>query len=196
MGNRQRPSDSAMTSRIRQPQHLKLPAATRKLAAKLFEQQMWCWGCDIRHPDNLLLQYGFQRLRPPEGIRSSSVYLFSPTSDSQVALWGFGLFYGKQQCGGLYLKRSGFDPRFTRTMQLAGNEWESEPETETALSEVQTHELWHLIEATQHWIADYEQWVESTYGIAYRQQCVDCWHRKVSVPAPEMSVTWRQLAFQ
>src|SRR5689334_2275112 len=84
-----------------------------KRGAALFHQQMWCWGCDIRRPEgNLLLMYGFERERPPEGVHGSSSYFLHTPTERGIRLWGFGLFFTQQGQGSLFLQRYGFAPRW------------------------------------------------------------------------------------
>ena len=70
-------------------------ACVQRFAAALLDQQMWCWGCDIRHGEgNVLLQYGFSRWRPPEGTLGSTAYQLEAPPSRQVVLWGFGVGIG------------------------------------------------------------------------------------------------------
>ena len=67
----------------------------RKTGTLLLDQQLWCWGQDIRRVDgNALLAYGFTRHRPPEGEHGSPAYEWRGSGRSRVILWGFGFFYG------------------------------------------------------------------------------------------------------
>src|SRR5687768_12975270 len=45
----------------------RLPKALEKQGEALLEQQMWCWGCDVRRQEgNLLLAYGCERRASPD----------------------------------------------------------------------------------------------------------------------------------
>lgn len=71
---------------------LKIPSRTRKYATILLDQQLWCFGCDIRRTaGNLLLEYGFERKRPPISQKGSSCYSLN-WQGKQILLWGFGIF--------------------------------------------------------------------------------------------------------
>lgn len=88
-----------------------------KKGSRLLHTQCWFWGQDIRSPaGNLLVQYGFERFRPPEGVEGSSAYLLAlvPARETScLILWGFGLFYRTEGAGGIFLDRFRFLPRWT-----------------------------------------------------------------------------------
>ena len=47
----------------------------RKIGTTLLDQQLWCWGQDIRRTEgNALLAYGFTKHRPLEGKHGSTAY--------------------------------------------------------------------------------------------------------------------------
>lgn len=55
---------------------IKLPPKVQHTANALMEQQMWCWGCDVRRADgNLLMLYGAEK-RPSPEPRFHSAYTF------------------------------------------------------------------------------------------------------------------------
>ena len=67
----------------------------RKIGTTLLDQQLWCWGQDIRRAEgNALLAYRFTKHRAPEGKPGSTAYEWRGSGRSRVILWGFGLFYG------------------------------------------------------------------------------------------------------
>ena len=81
----------------------------RKIGTMLFDQQLWCWGQDIRRAEgNALLAYGFTKHRPPEGKHGSTAYEWRSSGRNRVVLWGFGFFYGDGDRGGLFLQRYKF----------------------------------------------------------------------------------------
>ncbi len=47
------------------------PMPVRRFAERLISQQLWCFGCDIKHArGNLLRRYGFSRHRSKEVVVS------------------------------------------------------------------------------------------------------------------------------
>ena len=89
-------------------------------AVGLLSQQVWCWGRDILRPEgNWLLQNGFVCIKPPaERDGCSSVYTLQLPRGRCVVLRGFGAFYGDQRCGGVFLPRYEFRPRYTKHATL------------------------------------------------------------------------------
>ena len=84
----------------------------RKIGTTLLDQQLWCWGQDVRRAEgNALLTYGFTKHRPPEGKHGSTAYEWRGAGRSRVILWGFGFFYGDGGRGGLFLQRYKFAPK-------------------------------------------------------------------------------------
>ena len=172
------------------------PTRVRQFASALLDQQMWCWGWDIRRSEgNVLLQYGFSRWRPPEGILGSSAYQLSSPPSRQVVLWGFGLFYGDGADGGLYLKRFTFAPLWCPNPDLRAALWRPEelpefrgPQTSGEQSSVQ-----RLLSAALRWTAEYETWVLATLGADYRRQCLAGWDKAVA-KAETMPSHWLRLA--
>lgn len=93
------------------PRPIRLPAAARRHGTRLLNQQFWLWGQDIRRQEgNVLLHHGFERMRPPDAVQGSRCYTLRLDPQRTVVLWGFGLFYGDQAHGGLYLSRFRLSP--------------------------------------------------------------------------------------
>ncbi|MFQ3534330.1 MAG: hypothetical protein SNJ58_00495 [Aggregatilineales bacterium] len=176
--------------------HLLLPASVRSLAPKLLDQQLWCWGCDIRRPEgNLLSAYGLVKLKAPEDVRLSSAYTLCFTDGAQVMLWAFGVFYGAPKRGGIFVKRGGFEPHYTSEHRLPITVWCAAPECKPPDS-VQTcaHAL-HLLTALSAWIASYEMWIAAQTPSDYRKACVMAWFaHKRAVPSEMMISAWRTIA--
>lgn len=167
-----------------------LPSTIRKFGSNLLAQQIWCWGQDIEHPDdNLLTQFGFQRHRDHENNRSSCYRL--DQGSLHIALWGFGLFFGAKDQGGLYLGRFEFDPVWSPLEQIPGSiHWPDDlPEFCRPSGSDQWKNARQLLSSLSNWIADYEEWVAQTIDIDYRKRCVESWLRPF-VKAEQMSQAW------
>jgi hypothetical protein len=55
---------------------VRIPANIQRAVIPLLDQQMWCWGCDVRRTQgNLLLAYGAEK-RPSPNARYHSAYTF------------------------------------------------------------------------------------------------------------------------
>ena len=167
----------------------------RKTGTMLLDQQLWCWGQDIRRVDgNALLAYGFTRHRPPEGNHGSPAYEWYGSDRRRVILWGFGFFYGDEVRGGIFLQRYKFAPKQTAVVDFSLPVWKLGQLPE--LSQPSDVEAWRrvfsLLTQGLTWIGDYERWIISDYGLDYRQRCIEAWKKKC-IPAHEMAAKWHEL---
>lgn len=103
-----------------------LPQFIRQQGAALMHQQCWLWGQDVKRPqENVLLDYGFTRHRAPETecTRGCTGYELLLPDGRAIVLWGFGLFLGDRDLGGMYVKRYGFSPRWLKESRLSLPIW-------------------------------------------------------------------------
>lgn len=142
-----------------------------------------------------MLQYGFSRWRPPEGILGSTAYQLDTPPSRQIVLWGFGLFYGDGADGGLYLKRFAFAPLWCPNPDLRASLWRPEelPELRGPQTSSERRSLQRLLSAALYWTAEYETWVLATLGPDYRRQCLASWEKAVAV-AEAVPGHWLRLA--
>ena len=172
-----------------------MPRLVQDFGLELLAQQLWCWGRDIEHPGgNVLMQFGFERHRYQGRSERSSCYRLDD-GDLHVCMWGFGIFFGQRDCGGLYLGRLDFCPRWApiESLSVAIHQTEDLPAFARPRGMAQWKSARTLWKAMQKWIADYERWVCHTAGIAYRRECVDAWLRPF-VSAKHMAPAWRFLS--
>jgi hypothetical protein len=134
---------------------------------------------------NLLLDYGFERMRAPDAAANSSQYTLALNKNDFVRLWGFGLFYGSEH-GGIYINRYDFTPRLASATQ---NGWQSIDEMRALPAAADTF----LLERAMWWIAEYEHWVLSNYGKSYRSACLAGWS-KCGLPESGLPSAWITLA--
>ena len=167
----------------------------RKTGTLLLDQQLWCWGQDIRRVDgNALLAYGFTRHRPPEGKHGSPAYEWRDSGRSRIVLWGFGFFYGDGGRRGLFLRRHNFAPKQTASVDFSLPIWNLRqlPELTQPRDVEARRRVFSLLTQGLTWIGDYERWIISEYGLDYRQRCTDAWKKK-RIPAHEMAAKWHEL---
>ena len=174
--------------------------AKRKLdaAASLLSQQIWCWGRDIdRNGGNLLLQRGFQRTEKPKGSTSSSIYQLKLSSTSRLVLRGFGVFFGDDRWGGLYVPRFEFEPKLTPEPVLHELVWSAKDLPPRRFPEPdEVHNCQRLLLALIEWIEVYEQWITTCVGETYRREILIDWNPKTGrvFPGEEMAAAWAALA--
>jgi hypothetical protein len=172
-----------------------MPQTIRRFGSKLLAQQLWCWGKDISYGDgNLLMRFGFARHRDTDADVRSTCYRLDQ-DDLHIALWGFGMFFGQRELGGLYLGRFEFCPDWAPIESISLSiHWPAElPIFDRPLGQDQWQRARKLWEALLAWIADYERWVLDVVGIEYRQHCVEQWLRPF-VRADQMPSAWRFLS--
>ena len=182
------------------PKHALLPHSLQKQAEMLFEQQMWCWGCDVRREaGNLLLAYGFRK-RPALESRTSSAYTCLLHPDGALTLWGWGLWIAAQGCGSLLISRDGFRLRGCAEAIYEPQAWR-EADLLPSVAPVrmaQEYAADTLLVQALTWIALYEDWLTTQVEPTYRTCALAAWPQrrrcKGGVPAHEMAARWALLA--
>jgi hypothetical protein len=172
-----------------------LSQSFRRHGARLMNQQCWCWGQDVRREEgNLLIAYGCSRERPPAGIAGATMYTIRPESRSTIVLWAFGLFYGQQGVGGLFVPRFGFTPSLVSSEQPPAGVWSPNhlPPMAIPTSATDWHRAGRLLAAAVRWIAGYEEWVLAHYGAAYRDGIV-AKLPYATIPVENMPAEWLAL---
>ncbi|MDZ4769944.1 MAG: hypothetical protein SGJ24_12525 [Chloroflexota bacterium] len=178
---------------------VKLPAALSRRGTALIEQQMWCWGCDVRRADgNLLLAYGCQQ-RPSPEPRYHSAYTVALCAGCALTLWGWGVWIAAQDHGSLFISRGGFRLRWSSHTDLSPQAWQARdlPLVSEPNGERQTDAL-HLLREAVTWIAGYERWLADCTAPTYREQVVVAWPQrrqyKGGVPSCELANAWADFA--
>lgn len=173
-----------------------IPTGVRRRGRVLLNQQFWLWGLDIRRPEgNALIEFGFSRMKPPEGQKGSNTYVLCRADGVSIILWAFGFFYHRADAGGIFVPRFGFTPRLARFAGLPGEIWSATQLTTCRVPHgarqwARTHCL--VIPALR-WVADYERWVLEARSLAYRRACVADW-RHTQVAADRLLGEWASLA--
>ena len=186
-----------MPARQRRPRPpgLGIGEGLRRHAELLLDQQMWCWGRDIRHPDgNLLLRRGFAACRPPAGTVGSSAYAMDLPGGPRLTLWGFGLCLGTPGDGLVYLGRSRFRPTWRPEPDLPGPAWDATrlPRFRDPRGDDEWDRARRLIVGILEALGDYEEWALATAGPDHRRACVGSWTKPRTAPA-RVAPSWRSL---
>ncbi len=179
---------------------MKLPPTLRQRAAALLDQQMWCWGCDVRRSaGNLLLAYGAEKRPAPES-RLHSAYSFDLGGGAVITLWGWGIWIARQGCGSVFISRSKFRARYAAAAQLlpqAWREWDLPP-TRADLTADELRTACGMLSIVFSWISAYETWLAMQVDPSYREQTIAVWpvRRRYGggVLAAEMATSWLTLS--
>ena len=152
------------------PHSIYIPKYLQNEWEKLFTKHLYCIGKDIRHKDNLLLQYGFTRQRPPNPDLGSSQYSFTEQND-QVILWGFGMMFATKN-EGLFLWRHEFEPKFLKANSLLPNIWDPDqlPQRKIPKTQEEILLMLKLLVKSIKWLENYEIWVLAKCGQSYRNE--------------------------
>lgn len=170
----------------------------RREAGILVDQQFWCFGCDLRGADNLLLRYGFERHRYDDQ-RLCSAYtrpLDTPTPSAMTwTIWGWGALVSTANGTGLLLQRFGFQPVIVPPLDaphdlVPGSKLR--PPTTAAACARAAQQLHALCDALHR----YEAWIAAEMPPGYRQTTIDRWDklRRGGLAADVMPARWAALA--
>ncbi|MEZ6143667.1 MAG: hypothetical protein R3B84_24145 [Zavarzinella sp.] len=168
----------------------------RTQAAKLLDQQLWCWGRDILHPKgNLLLDLGMCRYRDANHQKDGTMYSASTNEGNIVWLWGFGIMCCSPQGDGVFLQRSRFEPkRLRHRPPRPVHYWHDLPLIQKTATRTETNQMQAMLKQLFLWISQYEHWIAETQGVSYRQSTIEAAPKKYQVPGAKLAWQWSQLA--
>lgn len=130
---------------------------------RVFDLQMWAFGCDARHPGgNLFARRGLRRSPPPEGSALSSTW-----TDGEVSLSSLGVTVTREGRS-LFVQRGPLGP------QLRG----------------QPVELLAVLAA---WVLSWEAWVGSEVGATWRDESLSSRKRPAPWNASGLRDEWRSV---
>lgn len=174
----------------------------QRQAAALLDQQIWCWGQDVNHPDgNHLACIGFQRIPPPRKRKGCSSVYHLPLDGGgtgarqSVILRGFGVFYSDETLGTVFLPRYSFQPLYSPRGSLKKSCWSMEDLPKMRLPTPDDREQGLiLLFKMLHWILSYETDIVKRYGLHYRREIVGRWDNgeRLIFPAERMAAAWRK----
>ena len=173
-----------------------ISGALRGQGQKLLHQQCWNWGQDILRPEgNLLLEAGFTKQRPPQGVTGSTRYVLRLVGAGCWMLWGFGFFYGTPDLGGVYVNRFQFRPRWMGLDAVEEPIWKQDMIPSGELPP-DPSVLLKLAATAVRRIADYEDWVLDRCGLPYRLAVLAQWREAARMAPERLPEAWRALAEQ
>ena len=167
----------------------------KKFVEVLLHQQLWFFGNDVKISNkNLLVNYGFDQIRPPKDISGSTNYVCK-TGEATLVLWGFGVFLSERNNQGVYIGRYNFYPMLIQDDPLSLPIWTPSnlPEMKFPESVEEWEYSFRLISEFFEWIASYEQWAKWFMGSSYRKACLKDWDQSI-VASDEMSWAWNKVA--
>jgi len=179
---------------------IRISADIQRTVIPLLDQQMWCWGCDVRRAQgNLLLAYGAEK-RPSPDARYHSAYTFVVDSHALLNLWGWGIWLAHPQWGSLFVSRSRFRSRYSSEFIPMPDAWRARdlPPMTGVRDGTEAGYATDLLAITLHWIGGYEQWLCDQVEPDYRERVLEKWpqrkRHKGGIPAAEMPARWFELS--
>jgi len=170
-----------------------LPKYIQNEWKQLFTKQLYCIGKDISYDNNLLLQYGFTRQRPPNPDLGSSQYSLGDRT-GRIILWGFGMICATKN-DGLFLWRHAFEPKLLKINSLLPHIWDPDqlPECTIPKNAEEILLMLKLLVKSIKWLKRYEIWILSTYGQSYRNERL---HSMYSFDKPNIRLdkSWSDLS--
>lgn len=160
----------------------------------LLHHQCWFFGRDIHHPQgNLLIRYGFERCTAAEKT-GSNCYRLRGEEPFEINLWGWGIFFGSDALGAIFIKRFDFRPRLFENGKLHAPVFKSEtlPPNRLPREDFEVKTARHLTVDFIRWIVRYEDWIENECGKSWRRKCLREWD-KSAFPARRIKQNWRAL---
>jgi hypothetical protein len=191
----------AMTSKARKLQRfptMPLPAVVRASGEALLDQQMWCWGCDVRRASgNLLTQYGCIKRSSPDPRFHSAYTRQDVLPGGALTLWGWGVWIAAPDHGSLFVSRNRFTVRWLPHVDIAPIAWQ-ERDLPLGCTLHDPSDALSLLCAACRWIADYEGWVMGCCNPSYRAQALEAWPArrrfKGGVSAEHMATQWNEMS--
>lgn len=165
-----------------------------KRIEKIFHQQCWCWGADIRNgAPNYLLAYGFTKSPRPCPDCGSSRYELC-RDGLQIHLWAFGAMWQTAEGPALCLKRYDRMPSlFTGAIapdcihEVSAFEGSMERIPKASLPLYREHFSGFI-----KFMGDYEAFVNRLAPGGYRNGCVKGWPHKC-MDGRKMEQAWREV---
>lgn len=166
----------------------------KELGERLLHHQCWFFGQDIRHESgNLLIRFGFERFGVPSEKSGSNNYRFRSTDDTEINLWGWGVFFGNEK-GGILIKRYDFCPRLLKVGKLYFPVFKSEnlPLNRMPRENLEIRTARKITAQFIEWVLEYETWIEGECGKYWRRKNLREWER-AEFPARNIRRNWQSL---
>ncbi len=166
-----------------------------KLSNKMFDQQMWCWGCDIRNSNgNKMIEYGFSKQKAGKEKDSPSQYSII-YKEHKIFLWGFGGLIRQSKDNAVFIKRYDFYPKKLESvpMDLIANDPKDIMRFYVKDKSLLYECDYNLLKVFYDLIIDYENWIIEQMGHNYREYTLSIWIKKKIVDAENLILTWRKL---
>lgn len=165
----------------------------KKILKSLFDQQMWCWGCDVRNKDqNYLTSYGLAKINagilppPLTAVHGDSVYR-GKTGEGEICLSGAAVTF---TVGNYTIVLRRFENTFCYLDSAIEDKkcpWCA------AITDDQKHRVSVMAKQMLEWIIRYEKWLRTQTGLDYRAKCLESWNKKSVCDYRVIAETWEEI---
>jgi hypothetical protein len=142
----------------------------RRRASGLFDQQLWCLGRDIQHPQgNILLELGLCQYREPgQPVNGCTMYSGPLDDEATLTLWGFGVLIVMPESPAVFIRRYDFQPKFCNPPTCPIHDMDRLGSLANPVNSADVLLLRDRLPRLCEWFARYEHWIAETHGIMYR----------------------------
>ena len=167
-----------------------------RFLAGLLDQQLWCFGQDIRRTEgNLLCQLGMCRIRPPRASAQSTLYQARTRGEKGLSLWGFGVLLVDATGNALWIKRYDFNPFLLAAQPVGPVHCPRDlGAMRRPVNRAEVEIAGGLVRDLADWMASYEHWVAENLGARYRQESLLGKPTSPVVRGKEMAATWEKIS--
>ena len=167
----------------------------RWLGEDLMNHQCWNFGRDIYHPSgNLLIDYGLERFGVPSRQTGGNSYRMYLKENSELVIWGFGIFLGEAKSGGIFINRFHFSPNILKNsgLDLPIPVSDQLPPNRKPLTKKERKTALDKTKRIVDWIIEYETWIGKHCDKNWRMQCLADWGKATLAPE-EIESGWKNL---
>ena len=170
----------------------------RRRAAGLLDQQLWCLGKDILHPEgNVLIELGLCQYREPgQPVNGCTMYRGPMDNEATLRLWGFGVLIEMPKSPAVFIRRYDFQPKLCNAPTKPIHDIDHLGTLSNPVSRADVLLLRDRLPRLCDWLARYEHWIAERYGQKYRQDILAARVAKRSpvVMAQRQGAAWERMA--
>ena len=170
-------------------------AAAQRELNSLMSHQGWLWGVDVRCPEgNRLIEFGFEKVRAPDGQVDCSTRYELVSGDRTILLWSWGYSVCRPDWGeAIHVSRAGSGIHGVSRQHFATPCWKYDDSKLTwqPLNPESTPNLPEVLL----WPAEFEGWVQQRIGVEQREAELAVW-KNARRRASSVLAGWEELAMR
>jgi hypothetical protein len=170
---------------------------TLKLGRRLTDQQLWCLGCDVRHPGFPWRELGWRYHPRPDKTRGCGRLTCTLPKGGHLSAWGFGFVATDATHGALWLDRKQFRPGCIDGFSPNRSIWALNdiPAFQAPKTPEERMAAAFLLAELADRMVEHERDVQALLGADYRHRCIDAWtFRRTALPPGDMASSWSNIS--